>query len=225
MPVEIRQGEFSIGLHNWPVARDEEWGIRIEVEGGNRLVMIVDGKLFGFGTVVKCWMAYREGKKLDFQVEADVGDLVSMKRYRSRLKWWTPLQFNILGGSVSRWRRHLYDRLVWEKSSGQKLEMVWRHEEWFYVRSSWADQCDLRLSSVRVGRDRLEEIVVRYLRRVKGWRRGEYRLENRGIDSGNVVMSVVYLADEIAAAPGAGKSVVVYVEQGAGKVVREMGGQ
>ena len=60
----------------------------------------------------------------------------SLQIERSMLSWPTPLEINFMSGHSPSWKRHLYYRLVWEKSDGGRLEMVWRYEQYFY--EDWA---------------------------------------------------------------------------------------
>jgi len=53
---------------------------------------------------------------------------------RSALSWPTPFDFNFMTGHSPSWKRDLYYHLLWKKSSGATLEMVWRYEQSFYGR-------------------------------------------------------------------------------------------
>ncbi len=66
------------------------------------------------------------------------GDKVSFVIERSVLNWPTPFEVNFMTGHSSSWRRNLYYELRWQKASGEKLEMVWRYEQYFYPRDGWA---------------------------------------------------------------------------------------
>jgi hypothetical protein len=63
----------------------------------------------------------------------------SFVKSRSWLSWPTPFLYSILGGATTSWRRHSYYRLVWKKSSGAMLELVWRDEQGFYSGQGWTD--------------------------------------------------------------------------------------
>ena len=65
------------------------------------------------------------------------GDKVSFVIERSVLNWSTPFDVNFMTGHSSSWRRNLYYELRWQKASGEKLEMVWRYEQYFYPRDGW----------------------------------------------------------------------------------------
>lgn len=53
---------------------------------------------------------------------------------RSTLSWPTPFDFNFMTGHSPSWKRDLYYHLLWKKSSGATLQMVWRYEQSFYGR-------------------------------------------------------------------------------------------
>jgi hypothetical protein len=55
---------------------------------------------------------------------------------RSMMSWPTPLAFNFMTGHSPSWKRHNYYELVWQKQNGNRLELVWRYEQYFYDR--WA---------------------------------------------------------------------------------------
>jgi hypothetical protein len=149
-PLEIRPAEFTIGSRIWPFPRSEAHPFQIQMDSQNRLTLTTGNATFSFGPVVKKQLANHTSQQLNFTFEPDPADTLLLTQSHSRLSWPTPFEFNIMGGSVSRWRRHLYDRLLWKKSSGQTLEIIWRHEEWFYKKSGWSDTYDLRLHVLRV---------------------------------------------------------------------------
>ena len=225
-PIELRERDFAIGRQIWPFPRDEgPIHFEVRMDEKNRLILWkYNSGFFWFGTVNGV-RAGRDGKPGEFLFEPDAGDRVSMTQAYSRLAWPVPFEVSILGGSVSRWRRHLYDRLVWEKSYGQRLEIVWRHGQHFYKGRGWADDWNLRLARIRVGVIPFEKIAGRYLRKTKGWDIDSYRLEFRGKEGVHDVVAAIHRDDENSSTPGAGKSVVLTVDLAAKKVTREIGGQ
>jgi hypothetical protein len=160
-----------------------------------------------------------------FHAQIEEGDVISMTTSHSWLVWPRLFEINFLGGAVSRWRRHAYNRLTWKKASGQKLEIVWRHQEWFYRGSGWCDQWDLKVIVMRIEPGAMERIVVQYLQVVKGWERESYRIEDRGLVNAHRMIAIIHRDDGNARQPGAGKSVTLFVNEPAGKVVNEVGGQ
>ncbi len=72
-----------------------------------------------------------------------------------------------------------------------------------------------------------ETAVVQYISRTKGWKRTDYRIESRGVsaDGRSDVLAVIYLQDERSPSPGAGQSVVLYVDRASLQVTQELRGQ
>jgi len=66
------------------------------------------------------------------------GDTTFIEVRRSILSWPTPFEFNFMTGQSPSWKRHLYYRIHWRKSSGATLEMLWRYEQYFYPANGWA---------------------------------------------------------------------------------------
>jgi hypothetical protein len=67
------------------------------------------------------------------------GDDAFIEIRRSILSWPTPFEFNFMTGHSPSWKRHLYYRVLWKKSSGAKLELLWRYEQYFYPDNGWAN--------------------------------------------------------------------------------------
>jgi hypothetical protein len=65
------------------------------------------------------------------------GDDTSIEIRRSILNWPTPFEVNFMTGHSPSWKRHLYYRARWKKSSGATLEMLWRYEQYFYPGNGW----------------------------------------------------------------------------------------
>jgi hypothetical protein len=87
------------------------------------------GKVFVFGP------PRSETENLGTAPAAD--DDACIETRRSALSWPTPFDFNFMTGHSPSWRRYQYYRLVWRKTSGQQLEMLWRYEQYFYPDSGW----------------------------------------------------------------------------------------
>ena len=88
----------------------------------------------------------RAGRSITFGEKADslgrvrvgAGESVRFQIERSLCSWPTPFDFNFMTGVSPSWKRHLYYRLDWQKPNGEKLQMTWRYEQWFYPGSGWA---------------------------------------------------------------------------------------
>lgn len=87
------------------------------------------GKVFPFGPL-------KSGDDT-FAINVPSGDDASLSIRHSRLSW-PDLKPNFMTGQSPSWKRHLYYRLNWKKADGQKLEMLWRFEQYFYPQNGWA---------------------------------------------------------------------------------------
>ncbi|MEP6832012.1 MAG: hypothetical protein ABJB74_01405 [Gemmatimonas sp.] len=66
-------------------------------------------------------------------------DTLVYTTWRSWLAWPLLDRFSIMGVARPTWQRHLYHRLHWRKPSGATLDIEWRDEQQFYVKSGWTD--------------------------------------------------------------------------------------
>jgi hypothetical protein len=96
----------------------------------DQLALADRGKVFAFGPV------RTEAENLATLPPA--GDDASIEIRRSILDWPTPFEVNFMTGHSPSWKRHLYYRVRWKKSSGATLEMLWRYEQYFYPGNGWA---------------------------------------------------------------------------------------
>ena len=95
----------------------------------DQLALADRGKVFAFGPV------RTEAENLATVPPA--GDDASIEIRRSILSWPTPFEVNFMTGQSPSWKRHLYYRVRWKKSSGANLEMLWRYEQFFYPGNGW----------------------------------------------------------------------------------------
>ena len=96
----------------------------------DQLALADRGKVFAFGPV------RTEAENLATVPPA--GDDTSIEIRRSILNWPTPFETNFMTGHSPSWKRHLYYRVHWKKSSGANLEMLWRYEQYLYPGNGWA---------------------------------------------------------------------------------------
>jgi hypothetical protein len=96
----------------------------------DRLGLANGGKVFAFGPA-------RSGEE-NLAAVPPAGDDAFIEVRRSILSWPTPFEINFMTGHSPSWKRHLYYRLLWKKPSGEKLEMLWRYEQYFYPDNGWA---------------------------------------------------------------------------------------
>jgi hypothetical protein len=97
----------------------------------DQFALAYGGKVFPFGPV------HTEAENLATVPAADDDALIEIRK--SLLAWPTPFELNFMTGQSPSWKRHLYYRLRWTKSSGAKLEMLWRYEQYFYPGNGWAN--------------------------------------------------------------------------------------
>lgn len=96
----------------------------------DQLAVANGGKVFAFGPA--------HSQEENLVAAPPRGDDASLQIRRSILSWPPPFEINVMGGPSPSWKRHLYYRLLWKKPSGEKLEMVWRYEQYFYSSNGWA---------------------------------------------------------------------------------------
>ena len=96
----------------------------------DQLAVANGGKVFAFGPA--------RSEDVNLVTVPPAGDDASIQIRRSILNWPPPFEINVMGGPSPSWKRHVYYRLLWKKPSGEKLEMVWRYEQYFYRGTGWA---------------------------------------------------------------------------------------
>ena len=96
----------------------------------DQLALADRGKVFAFGPV--------RTETENLATVPPAGDDASIEIRRSILNWPTPFEVNFMSGHSPSWKRHLYYRVRWKKSSGATLEMLWRYEQYFYPGNGWA---------------------------------------------------------------------------------------
>jgi hypothetical protein len=96
----------------------------------DQLAVANGGKVFAFGPA--------RPEDVNLVTVPPAGDDASIQIRRSILNWPPPFEINVMGGPSPSWKRHVYYRLLWKKPSGEKLEMVWRYEQYFYRGTGWA---------------------------------------------------------------------------------------
>jgi hypothetical protein len=110
-----------------------ELQVNIGTTKDNQLALSFAGKVFPFGPV----RSTSEGENLAADVPASDHATVSIRH--SVVGWPTPFKTNFMTGHSPSWKRHTYYRIAWDKSDGQKLEMLWRYEQYFYSTDGWAN--------------------------------------------------------------------------------------
>ncbi len=121
--LHVNDLELSLNDRNGPAPS-------IGTTKNDQLALADRGKVFAFGPV------RTEAENLATVPPA--GDDASIEIRRSILNWPTPFEVNFMTGHSPSWKRHLYYRVRWKKSSGATLEMLWRYEQFFYPGNGWA---------------------------------------------------------------------------------------
>jgi hypothetical protein len=121
--LHVNDLELSLNDRNGPAPS-------IGTTKNDQLALADRGKVFAFGPV------RTEAENLATVPPA--GDDASIEIRRSILNWPTPFEINFMSGHSPSWKRHLYYRVRWKKSSGAALEMLWRYEQYFYPGNGWA---------------------------------------------------------------------------------------
>jgi hypothetical protein len=99
----------------------------------NQLALATSGKVFPFGPLTST--SENTGERL--ATVPPLGDQAFLAIRHSVLSWPTPLDLNFMTGHSPSWKRHIYQEIRWKKSSGAKLQMLWRYEQFFYPGNGW----------------------------------------------------------------------------------------
>jgi hypothetical protein len=99
----------------------------------NQLALATSGKVFPFGPLTS--NSDNSGERLATVPPA--GDQAFLAVRHSVLSWPTPFDMNLMTGQSPSWKRHIYQEIRWKKSSGAKLQMLWRYEQPFYPSNGW----------------------------------------------------------------------------------------
>ncbi len=99
----------------------------------NQLALATSGEVFAFGPLASA--SKDTGEHLT--TAPPPGDQVFLATRHSVLSWPTPFDMNFMTGQSPSWKRHIYQEIQWKKSSGAKLQMLWRYEQFFYPGNGW----------------------------------------------------------------------------------------
>jgi hypothetical protein len=114
----------------------------------DQLGLAESGKVFAFGPP--------RSEAENLAAVPPAGDDAFIEIRRSVLSWPTPFDFNFMTGHSPAWKRHIYYRLLWKKSSSAKLEMLWRYEQYFYSANGWGSGFMTREHSTGLTRVNIE---------------------------------------------------------------------
>ena len=99
----------------------------------NQLALATGGKVFPFGPLTSA--SENTGERL--ATVPPPGDQAFLGTRHSVLSWPTPFDMNLMTGHSPSWKRNIYQEILWKKSSGAKLQMLWRYEQFFYPGNGW----------------------------------------------------------------------------------------
>jgi hypothetical protein len=97
----------------------------------NQLALSFGGKVFAFGPLSP------ETDKLATAVPAQ--DAATILIQHSAIPWRNFFETNFMTGNSPTWKRNVYRTMRWKKPTGEKLEMVWRYEQFFYENNGWSE--------------------------------------------------------------------------------------
>lgn len=120
---------FSLSLNDVPP--DSSFSVGSTKD--NQLALATSGKVFPFGPLTAA--SENTGERLS--TAPPPGDEAFLATRHSILSWPTPLEMNLMTGQSPSWKRHIYQEIRWKKSSGAKLQMLWRYEQFFYPGNGW----------------------------------------------------------------------------------------
>ena len=153
---------FSIGARRWILAKK----LKIAPDTGKRLTISISGRTFTLGPITVCFFTPANP---NYYFTPDPDDRISFEKTHSWLSWPTPFQYSFMGAATTSWRRHSYSRLLWKKSSGAVLELIWRDKQGYYPRNGWTDGYLEIEPAIKITSSRFEEAAVRYVASKKGW--------------------------------------------------------
>jgi hypothetical protein len=119
----------------------------------NQLALATSGKVFPFGPLTST----SENTRERLATVPPQGDQAFLTIRHSVLSWPTPLDLNFMTGHSPSWKRQIYQEIRWKKSSGAKLQMLWRYEQFFYPGNGWASGFMTRQGSTGLIRIEMKE--------------------------------------------------------------------
>ena len=119
----------------------------------NQLALASSGNVFPFGPLKSA----SEDTAEHLATAPPPGDHALVATRHSVLSWPTPLDLNFMTGQSPSWKRHIYQEIRWKKSSGAKLQMLWRYEQFFYPGNGWVSGFMTREGSTGLIRAEIKE--------------------------------------------------------------------
>ena len=120
----------------------------------DQLALATSGKVFPFGPL-KSSASQETAERL--VTAPPPGDEALVATRHSVLIWPTSLDMNWVTGQSPSWKRNIYQEIRWKKSSGAKLQMLWRYEQYFYPGNGWTNELMTREGSTGLIRVEVNE--------------------------------------------------------------------
>ena len=120
----------------------------------NQLALATSEKVFPFGPLTSS-TPDNTGERL--AAVPPSGDHAFLVVRHSVFSWPTPFDMNLMTGQSPSWKRHTYQEIRWNKSSGVKLQMLWRYDQFFYPRNGWTSSLMTREGSTGLIRIDIKE--------------------------------------------------------------------
>jgi hypothetical protein len=96
----------------------------------NQLALSFKGKVYPFGPL--------SGTD-NLEATVPAADVAVIALQHSAIPWPNFFEVNFMTGNSPKWKRNIYQKLSWKKSTGAKLEMLWRYEQYFYSQDHWTE--------------------------------------------------------------------------------------
>jgi hypothetical protein len=119
----------------------------------NQLALASSGKVFPLGPLKSA----SEDTAERLATAPPPGDHALVTTRHSVLAWPTPFDLNLMTGQSPSWKRNTYYEILWKKSAGANLRMLWHYEQFFYPRNSWAGGFMTRQGSTGLVRVEIKE--------------------------------------------------------------------
>jgi hypothetical protein len=118
--------DLDLGLNELGTAQPS-----IGTTKNDQLALSFGGKVFPFGPT-------QSGTE-SLVTATPSGDVATISLQHSPIGWPNFFEINFMTGKSPSWKRHIYQKLVWKKPTGTKLEMLWRYEQYFYPEDRWTE--------------------------------------------------------------------------------------
>ena len=122
----LRAGDIGLTLDE-TLLRGQKPNVGTTKDG--QLALSFGGKVFPFGP----------STSQEDQLAANLpsGDSATISTEHSALAWPNFFEVNFMTGNSPKWKRYIYRKLIWKKTNGAKLEMLWRYEQFYYQNDGW----------------------------------------------------------------------------------------